>query len=77
MHVGATTSQYLAQGRSCATGDCGIIHHVGTCYATDGAFLGQACYERAGNGDWVSVCNADKSKLGASTQRVLTTWLLP
>ena len=77
LNVGVATSQYLAQGRTCASAGCGIIQYVGTCYASDLAVLGQACYERGGSNDWVSACNSQKSKLAASSANVLTTWLMP
>jgi hypothetical protein len=77
LSVGASTSQYLAQGRTCASGDCGIITYVGPCYTLDVNVLGQACYERAGNSDWVSKCNPQKNKLATSSDAVLSTWLLP
>jgi hypothetical protein len=74
---GASTSRYLSEGRTCASGNCGIITYVGPCYTSDLALLGQACYDRGGNNDWVSACNHYKSKLAASSNRVITTWLMP
>jgi hypothetical protein len=78
---GATTSQYLAQGRTCTTGGCGVITSVGPCYQSDLAITGQACFERGGTSgttsDWVSDCNANKNKFSTSTSHVLTTWLMP
>jgi hypothetical protein len=76
--VGAKTSQYLAQGRTCTTASCGIITPVGPCYASDLAILGgQACFARADNDDWVSSCNAQKSPLVQGSAHVISTWLLP
>jgi hypothetical protein len=77
LNVGSSSSQYLAQGRTCAKGDCGIITYVGPCFSSDIAVLGQACYERGGSNDWVSSCNSQKNKLATSSAAVLTTWLLP
>ena len=79
--AGATTSQYLAQGRTCTTGGCGVITSVGPCYQSDIAIVGQACFERGGvsgsTSDWVSNCNNDKNKFATSSSHVLTTWLMP
>jgi GLTT repeat (6 copies) len=76
-NAGVNTSQYLAQGRTCAAAGCGLITYVGACYTSDIATTGQTCYDRDGSKDWVSTCNAQKSKFAASTDNVLTTWLLP
>jgi hypothetical protein len=77
-NYGAATSQYLAQGRTCTTGGCGVITPVGPCYTSDVAILGgQACFDRDGAKDWVSDCNPQKNPLAAKTDNVLTTWLLP
>jgi hypothetical protein len=77
LNVGASTSQYLTQGRTCASSNCGVITYVGPCYSSDLAVLGQACYERGGSNDWVSACNQQKNKLATSSAAVLTTWLMP
>jgi hypothetical protein len=75
---GASTSSYLTQGRTCTTGGCGIITSVGRCYAGDLAVLGQSCYERASNADWVSKCGPAMSSLSLSNQsNVISTWLKP
>jgi hypothetical protein len=76
-NYGASTSQYLAQGRTCAAQGCGIITYVGPCFTSDLAIIGQACFERDGGKDWVSGCNKSESKLATSSDNVLTTWLLP
>ena len=73
---GVSTSQYLAQGRTCTMGGCGIITPVGACYTSDGANAGQACFSRAINEDWVSDCDSQKNRSNMS-DNVLTTWLLP
>lgn len=76
--VGAKTSQYLAEGRTCTTTSCGIITPVGRCYASDLAILGgQSCFARADNDDWVSSCNPQKSPLVQGSAHVISTWLLP
>jgi len=75
---GASTSQYLSQGRTCTTAGCGIITPVGPCYTSDAAILGgQACFDRDGAKDWVSECNSQKNPLAAKTDNALTTWLMP
>jgi hypothetical protein len=78
---GAPTSQYLAQGRTCTAGGCGVITSVGPCYQSDTAIVGQACFARGGvsgpTSDWVSNCNNDKNKFVTSSAHVLTTWLMP
>jgi hypothetical protein len=70
-------SQYLSQGRTCATAGCGLITYVGACYTSDTASSGQACFERAPNFDWVSNCNQQQSKYSSLANHVITTWLLP
>jgi hypothetical protein len=77
LNAGTSTSQYLAQGRTCASGNCGIITYVGPCYTADAAIAGQACYERAGNSDWVNNCNPQMNKSATSSSHVVSTWLLP
>jgi hypothetical protein len=74
---GSSTSQYLTQGRTCTTTACGIITPVGTCYGSDYAYSGQACFDRASNSDWVSNCSSQKSKYTTGSARVLETWLMP
>src|SRR5882724_147480 len=76
-NAGVSTSQYLAQGRTCTTSACGIITPVGACYKSDIATTGQACYERDGAKDWVSNCNSQDKKFVTSSSNVITTWLLP
>jgi hypothetical protein len=76
-NYGASTSQYLAQGRTCTTAGCGIITPVGACYTSDTATSGQACFDRDGAKDWVSECNSQKSTYAAKSDNVLTTWLQP
>jgi hypothetical protein len=75
--AGARTSADLQNGRVCATRDCGIIHHVGACYASSNATTGQACFRRAANNDWVSDCNASMSFGRGNSAHVITTWLRP
>jgi len=74
---GASTSQYLAQGRTCTTAGCGIITPLGPCYTSDSATTGQACFDRDGGKDWVSECDPQKSSTAPKSDNVLTTWLLP
>jgi hypothetical protein len=76
-NYGATSSQYLTQGRTCTTTACGIITPVGACYTSDNNNSGQACYDRDSIKDWVNVCNSQKSKYATSSSHVLTTWLMP
>jgi GLTT repeat (6 copies) len=76
-NAGVSTSQYLAQGRTCTTTGCGIITPVGPCYTSDINIGGQGCFDRDGGKDWVSSCNSQKSRYASSSAHVLTTWLLP
>jgi hypothetical protein len=76
-NYGASTSQYLSQGRTCTTVGCGIITPVGPCYVADGATSGQACFDRDGAKDWVSNCDPQKSSTATKSDNVLTTWLQP
>jgi hypothetical protein len=76
--AGSSTSSYINQGRTCTTGGCGIITSVGRCYAIDLALANQACYERAGNSDWVSKCGPAMSSLSlGNVGNVISTWLKP
>jgi len=79
LHVGIASSSYLSQGRTCTTAACGLIHPLGQCYAYDGTGSGQACYERASNGDYATDCFSQllKGSAGAATYQVLTVWLMP
>jgi hypothetical protein len=76
-NAGASTSQYLTQGRTCTTVGCGIITSVGACYTSDSASTGQACFDRDSSKDWVSECNSQKKSYVATSSNVLTTWLQP
>jgi GLTT repeat (6 copies) len=76
-NAGVSTSQYLAQGRTCTTAGCGIITPVGACYTSDSASSGQACFDRDSGKDWVSECDSQKKSYVTATSNVLTTWLLP
>jgi hypothetical protein len=75
---GSTTSQYLAQGRTCTVSACGIITPVGPCYSSTTATTGQACYDKPSNNDWVGSCDPEMRKTSpdASTH-VISTWLMP
>jgi hypothetical protein len=77
LQVGATTSTDLKNGRTCAAQGCGIIFHVGPCYQSATASLGQACFDRAANNDWVSDCNSLMTVSPISSEHVITTWLRP
>jgi hypothetical protein len=77
LNSGSASSQYLTQGRTCTTSACGIITPVGSCYASDLAVLGQACFDRAQANDWVSNCSSHKSKLVVGSANVVSTWLMP
>jgi GLTT repeat (6 copies) len=74
---GATSSQYLNQGRTCTTAACGMIVPVGQCYNSDIAAFGQACYTRGGSNDWVGDCSSFKSRLTVGSTNALTIWLQP
>lgn len=77
--AGVASSQYTAQGRTCAIGDCGIIKYVGRCLASDHSTNSQACFARdKAFDDWSADCfpSMIKSQTGGASN-VITTWLMP
>jgi len=77
--AGGMSSQYTAQGRTCAANGCGLIKYIGRCMASDHSTSGQACFNRDKiNDDWSDDCfsTMQKGQTGGATN-VITTWLMP
>jgi hypothetical protein len=79
LRAGAATSQYLSQGRTCATATgCGIIKYVGPCYVKDNATSGQACFTRDPvHNDWIVDCTSSMNATYKANFPVVATWLKP
>jgi hypothetical protein len=78
--LGTSTSQYLSQGRTCATanGGCSIIKYVGPCYVKDNVGTGQACFTRDQSyNDWTDRCTSTMNVSSLPNVPVIATWLKP